>query len=54
MDARKTASGNIESCKQQFFQNQFLQDDHHGFLENIEVTLIDKTHQERILLDENY
>ena len=24
-DARKTASGNIESCKQQFLQNRFLQ-----------------------------
>ena len=42
-DARKAASGNIESCKQQFLQNHFLQDDHHGFLEDVEVTLIDKT-----------
>ena len=42
-DARKAASGNIESCKQQFFQIHFLQDDHHGFLEDVEVTLIDKT-----------
>ena len=38
---RKAASGNIESCKQ-FFQNHFLQDEHHGFLEDVEVTLIDK------------
>ena len=30
-----------------------MQDDYHGFLEDVEVTLIDKTHQERILLDEN-
>ena len=43
IDARKAASGNIESCKQQFLQNYFLQDDQHGFLEDIEVTLIDKT-----------
>ena len=43
MDARKAASGNIESCKQQFLQHCFLQDDHHGFLEDVEVTLIDKT-----------
>ena len=41
--ARKAASGNIESCKQQFLQNYFLQDDHHGFLEDVEVILIDKT-----------
>ena len=40
-DARKATSGNIESCKQQFLQNRFLQHDHHGFLD--EVTLIDKT-----------
>ena len=26
-----------------FLQNRFLQDDHHGFLEDVEVTLIDKT-----------
>ena len=42
-DARKAASGNIENCKQQFFKNHFLQDDHHGFLEDVEITLIDKT-----------
>ena len=29
-NTRKGATGNIESCKQQFLQNQFLQDDHHG------------------------
>ena len=42
-DPRKAASGNIESRKQQFLQNHLLQDDHHGFLEDVEVTLIDKT-----------
>ena len=43
MDARKAASGNIESCKQQFLQNHFLRDDPHGFVDNVEVALIDKT-----------
>ena len=33
----------MERCKQQFLQNQFLQDDHHGFLEDVGVTLSDKT-----------
>ena len=42
-DAWKAASDNIESCKQQFLQNHFLQDDNHGFLEDIEVTLVEKT-----------
>ena len=42
-DARKAASCNIESCKQQFLQNHSLQDDPHGFVDNVEVTLIDKT-----------
>ena len=42
-DPRKAASGNIESCKQQFLQNYFLRDDPHGLLDNVEVTLIDKT-----------
>ena len=44
-DAWKAASDNIKNCKQQFLQNHFLQDDHHGFLEDIEVTLnyVEKT-----------
>ena len=42
MDARKAANGSMESCKQQFLQNHFLQDDDHGFLEDVEVTLTDK------------
>ena len=41
--AIKAASGNIESCKQQFLQNHFGQDNHHGFLKDAKVTLIDKT-----------
>ena len=43
MDARKTARGNIESFKQQFLLNHFLQDGHNGFLEDVEVTLIEQT-----------
>ena len=34
-DARKAASGNIESCKQQYLQNRFLQHDHYEFLDKI-------------------
>ena len=56
-DARKAGSGNMESCKQQSLQNNFLQDDLHEFLEDIEVKLIDKTQasdpNKRVLLDEN-
>ena len=36
-------SGNMGSCKQQFLQNQFLQDNFHEFLVDVEVILIDKT-----------
>ena len=42
-DTRNAASRNIESCKQQFLQNHFLQDNHHEFLEDVAVTLVDKT-----------
>ena len=42
--ARKAAIGNIGSCEQQFLLKHFLQDDHHGFLVDVEVTLIDETH----------
>ena len=42
-DGRKAASGNIESCKEQFLQSYFLQDDHHAFLKDVEVTLIDES-----------
>ena len=42
-DVRKATSCNIDSCKQEFLQNHFLQDDHHGFVEDVEITLIDKT-----------
>ena len=40
---REAASGNTESCKQQFLQYHFSQDDHHEVLEYVKVKLIDKT-----------
>ena len=43
MEARKAENGDIENVKQKFLQSHFLQDDHKGFLENLEVRLIDKT-----------
>ena len=43
MEARKTENGDMENVKQKFLQNHFLQDDHKGFLEDVEVRLIDKT-----------
>ena len=33
----------MENVKQKFFQSNFLQRDHHGFLKDVEVRLIDKT-----------
>ena len=55
-DSIKAASVNTESCQQQFLQNYFLRDTYHGFLENVEVKLIDKTQAfdptKRVLLDE--
>ena len=33
----------FHGCFQQFLQNRFLQDDHHGILEDVEVTLIEIT-----------
>ena len=41
--ARKAAIGNIVSFEQQFLLKHFLQDYHHGFLDDVEVTLIDET-----------
>ena len=32
-----------EECKQKYLHEHFLQDDHHGFLNDVQVTLIDKT-----------
>ena len=35
--ARKAASVNIESFREQFFQNHYLQDIHHGFSEDVKL-----------------
>ena len=43
MEARKNENSNMENFKQKFLQSPFLQDDHKGFLEDVEVRLIDKT-----------
>ena len=43
MEAEKAENGDIENFKQKFLQKHFLQDDHKGFLEDVEVRLIDKT-----------
>ena len=43
MEARKAESGDMENVKQKFLQSHVLQDDHKGFLEDVEVRLIDKT-----------
>ena len=43
MEARKAENGDMENVKQKFLQSHFLQDDHKGFLEDVEVKLIDKT-----------
>ena len=43
MEARKAENGDMENVKQKFLQSHFLQDDHKGFLEDVEVRLIDKT-----------
>ena len=48
-DARKTATGNIKSSKQQFLRNNFEQGDNHGFLEDVEVTLIDKNQEKNFV-----
>ena len=43
MEARKTENGDRENAKQKFLQSHSLQDNHKGFLEDVEVRLIDKT-----------
>ena len=43
MEARKAENGYMENVKQMFLQSHFLQGDHKGFLEDVEVRLIDKT-----------
>ena len=39
--ARKVERG--KECKRNYLYEHFLQDDHHGFLSNAQVILIDKT-----------
>ena len=39
--ARKAERG--EECKQKYLYEHYLQDDHHGVLNDAQVTLIDKT-----------
>ena len=43
MEARKAENGEMENFKQKFLQRHYFQDDHKGFLEDVEVRLIDKT-----------
>ena len=43
MEARKVENGDMENVKQKLLQSHFWQDDHKGFLEDVEVRLIDKT-----------
>ena len=46
-----------EECKQKYLHEHVLQDDHHGFFNDAQVTLIDKTQAsdptKRVFLDEN-
>ena len=42
MEARKAENSNMENAKQKFLQSHFLQDDHKGFLEDVEIRLTDK------------
>ena len=43
MDAGGPESGDMEGVGQEFLQSHFLQEDHKGFLEDVEVGLIDGT-----------
>ena len=43
MEARKAEKGDMENVKQKFLQSHLLQDGHKGFLEDVEIRLIDKT-----------
>ena len=38
VEARQAVNGDIENVKQKFLQNHVLQDDHKGFLEDVEVS----------------
>ena len=43
MEARKAENGDMKNVKQKFLKSHFLQDGYKGFLEDVEVRLIDKT-----------
>ena len=43
MEPRESENGDMENVEQKFLQGHFLQDDDKGFLEDVEVILIDKT-----------
>ena len=43
MEARKAENDDVENVKQTFLQSLLLEDDHKGFLEDVEVRLINKT-----------
>ena len=43
MEARKAENGDMEMLKKKVFKSNFLQDDHQGLLEDVEIRLIDKT-----------
>ena len=41
MEAKKAENGDMENVKQKFLKSLFLQDDRKGFLEDVDVRLID-------------
>ena len=43
MEARKAENGDMKNVKQKFLKSHSLQDGYKGFLEDVEVRLIDKT-----------
>ena len=42
-DVRKPESSNKENVKQKLLRSHFLQNDHQGFLKDVEARMIDKT-----------
>ena len=42
-EIRKAENNDMENVKQKFLRSHFLQDDHKGFLVDVEVRLIEKT-----------
>ena len=54
MEARRAENGDMENVKQKSLQSHFLQDDHEGFLEDVEVRLIDKVQGSNPTIREYY